>query len=215
MTVGVGVFPLLVFAVQLTVLAAIPASARAQAPPGDTLRLAELQNVAAQRDPRARQIGLIAAQTDLRLGNIRAERLPALTVVGLGQYQSDVTAFPLELPGGLRPATPPKDRYDARLDAEQSLIDPSVGARRAVERAQLAESRARVRTAIYSLRESVDEAFFSAARLQLEHGEVETSITDLEAQLRVANDRVRLGWALPSEAATLQAEILVRRQVLA
>ena len=104
---------------------------------------------------------------------------------------------------------------NARVDAEQSLIDPSVGARRAVERAQLAESQARVRTAIYGLRESVDDAFFRAARLQLERGEVETSITDLEAQLRVANDRVRLGSALPSEAATLQAEILLRRQVLA
>ena len=214
MTVRVGVLPLLL-SVQLTVLAAVPAAARAQGPNRDTLRLAELQNVAAQRDPRARQIGLIAAQTDLRLRNIRAERMPALTVVGLGQYQSDVTAFPLELPGGLRPARPPKDRYDARIDAEQSLIDPSVGARRAVERAQLAESHARVRTAIYGLRENVDDAFFSAARLQLERGEVETSITDLEAQLRVANDRVRLGSALPSEAATLQAEILLRRQVLA
>jgi outer membrane protein TolC len=174
-----------------------------------------LQAVAPQRDPRARQIEVLAAQAGLRLRNIGAERLPSLNVVGLGQYQSDVTTIPFQLPGGQRPPVPPHDTYDARIEAQQRLIDPSLGARRAVERAQLAESQARVRTALYGLRENVNDAFFSAARLQLQRGEIETSITDLEAQLRVATDRVRLGSALPSEAATLQAELLRRRQSLA
>ncbi len=205
---------LLLVALQLTLtIGALPA--RAQGPAADTLRLPALQDVAARRDPRARQLELYAAQADLRLRNIRAEQLPALTVVGQGQYQSDVTTIPFQLPGGQAPVTPPNDTYDARLEAQQRLIDPTVGARRAVERAQLAESQARVRTAIYSLRENVNDAFFSAARLQLERGEVETSVTDLEAQLRVASDRVRLGSALPSEVATLQAELLLRRQSLA
>ena len=51
MTARVGVFPLLVVAVQLCVLA-VPAAARAQAKTRDTLRLAELQTVAAQRAAR-------------------------------------------------------------------------------------------------------------------------------------------------------------------
>jgi outer membrane protein TolC len=186
----------------------------AQASAGDTIRLSSLQIVAARRDPRARQLDLLAAQTDLRLRNIGAEQLPALTVVGQGQYQSDVTTIPFTPPGGQR-IVPPNDTYDARVEAQQRLIDPSLAARRAVERAQLGESQARVRTAIYGLRENVNDAFFSAARLQLQRGEIETSITDLEAQLRVANDRVRLGAALPSEVATLQAELLLRRQSLA
>jgi outer membrane protein TolC len=186
----------------------------AQASAGDTIRLSSLQIVAARRDPRARQLDLLAAQTDLRLRNIGAEQLPALTVVGQGQYQSDVTTIPFTPPGGQR-IVPPNDTYDARVEAQQRLIDPSLAARRAVERAQLGESQARVRTAIYGLRENVNDAFFSAARLQLQRGEIETSITDLEAQLRVASDRVRLGAALPSEVATLQAELLLRRQSLA
>jgi outer membrane protein TolC len=189
--------------------------AGAQTPASDTVRLPALQTVATQRDPRAQQIELLAAQADLRLRSIGAERLPSLNVVGLGQYQSDVTTIPFQLPGGQRPPVPPHDTYDARIEAQQRLIDPSLGARRAVERAQLGESQARVRTALYGLRENVNDAFFSAARLQLQRGEIETSITDLEAQLRVATDRVRLGSALPSEAATLQAELLRRRQSLA
>jgi outer membrane protein TolC len=201
--------------IQVSALGVAATPASAQTPAADTLQLPRLQTVAAQRDPRARQLGLLAAQADLRLRNIGAERLPALTVAGHGQYQSDVTTVPFQLAGGQRPPIPPNDTYDARIDAQQRLIDPSLGARRAVERAQLAESQARVRTAIYGVRESVNDAFFGAARLQLQRGEIETSITDLEAQLRVANDRVRLGSALPSEAATLQAELLRRRQSLA
>jgi outer membrane protein TolC len=193
--------------------AAMPA--HAQTPAGDTLRLPALQAAAVERDPRGRQFTLLAAQTELRLRNIAAERLPALTVVGQGQYQSDVTTIPFQLPGGQRPPTPPHDTYDARVEAQQRLLDPSLAARRGVERAQLAESQARVRTALYSLRQSVNEAFFTAARLQSQRGDVEASITDLEAQLRVAERRVRLGAALPSDAAALQAELLRRRQSLA
>jgi outer membrane protein TolC len=196
-------------------LLAIAAPGLAQAPQADTVRLPELQAVAMQRDPRVRQLGLLAAQTDLRLRSVATERLPALTVVGQGQYQSDVTTLPLQLPGGQRPPVPPNDTYDAHLAAQQRVIDPTLGARQAVERAQLAESQARVRSAVYGLRESVNEVFFSAARLQLQRSEIETSITDLEAQRRVANDRVRHGSALPSEVATVQAELLRRRQSLA
>ena len=187
----------------------------AQSPGADTLRLPTLQTLASQRDPRARQLALLAAQTDLRLRNIAAERLPSLSAGGQAQYQSDVTRIPFTLPGGQRPPGPPNDTYDARVEAQQRLIDPTLGARRGVEQAQLAESRARVRSALHGLRQSVNDAFFTAARLQAVRGEVENSITDLEAQRVVAGRRVRLGAALPSDTAALLAELLRRRQTLA
>jgi outer membrane protein TolC len=211
------------FAVRRAVLAAVAAGvaatvaapASAQTPAADTLRLPALQVVAVERDPRARQFTLLAAQTELRLRNIAAERLPALTAVGQGQYQSDVTTLPFQVPGGQRPFSPPHDTYDARIEAQQRLLDPGLAARRAVERAQLAESQARVRTALYGLRQAVNDAFFMAARLQSQRGDVEASITDLEAQLLVARRRVRLGTGLPSDTAALQAELLRRGQSLA
>jgi outer membrane protein TolC len=195
--------------------ATLAAPARAQTPAGDTLHLPALQTAAVGRDPRARQLALLAAQTELRLRSIDAERLPALGVAGQGQYQSDVARIPFQLPGGIRPPSPPHDTYDARLEAQQRLLDPALGARRGVERAQLAESQARVRTTLYALRQSVNDAFFTAARLQSQRADVETSITDLEAQLVVAGRRVRAGAALPSDTAALRAELLRRRQVLA
>jgi outer membrane protein TolC len=64
----------------------------------------------------------------------------------------------------------------------------------------------------YALRGEVDEAFFTAALMQARSGELGAVIADLEAQLRVAQSRVREGSALPSEAALLEAELLRRRQ---
>ncbi|HEU4879699.1 MAG TPA: TolC family protein, partial [Gemmatimonadaceae bacterium] len=81
--------------------------------------------------------------------------------------------------------------------------------------AQVAESQARVRTAIYNLLDVVNSAFYSALRSQTQINETETTLTDLEAQIGVADSRVKAGTALPSEANLLRAELLKRRQSVA
>jgi len=194
-------------------LAVLVAPVEGQRPARDTLRLADLQAAAAGADPRQRQIDLQRSVSALRLRNFAAERLPSLTIEGMGQYQSDVTTIPIRLPNVSVP-TPPHDTYDARLVAQLRLLDPSLDARRGVERAQLAEAEARVRTSVYGIRAEVNEAFFSAALMQARAGELAAVMADLEAQLRVAQARVREGTALASEAAMLQAELLRRRQDL-
>jgi outer membrane protein TolC len=188
-------------------------TARAQTP-GDSLRLAALRTAAIATDPRAAQLELLASQSALRLRNIAADLKPALSLDGLAQYQSDVASLDVKLPG-IKLPTPSKDIYDARLGAQQRIYDPSISARRAVERAQLEESRARVKAAIYSLNESANAAFFMALRSQNQIAELETTVKDLEAQLEVADHRVKEGTALPGESNTLRAEILRRRQSVA
>lgn len=192
----------------------LPAFATAQEA-RDSLRLSALHADALRADPRGQQAELLAAQSTLRLRNLDAERLPALTLNLQGQYLSDVPTFPFQLPGGATPAVPPNDNYDANVAARQRLYDPTLGPRRAVERAQLAESQARVRSTLYTLKQNVNDAFFTALLLQAQRAELETGITDLEAHLRAARDRVQLGSALASEVATLEAELLRRRQSIA
>lgn len=179
----------------------------------DTLRLAELERAALAVDPRAGQAALQRARTALRLRSLAAERLPALDLDGQGQYQSAVTSVPIRLPGVNVPV-PPHDTYDAYLRAQERLLDPTLGPRRAVERAQLAESEARLRTTLYSQRQQVDDAFFTALSLQSRAEELSTAVTDLEAQLAVARARVRAGAALAGEAAALEAQLLARREDL-
>jgi outer membrane protein TolC len=191
-------------------LGGMPAAAQTT----DTLRLADLQAAALRRDPRELQSAILAQQSRLRAENIRADRNPSLVIEGVAQYQSDVTRLGLSVPGVSVP-TPPHDTYDARLVAQQRVYDPTRAPRLAVENAQLAMSRAALATTLYTNRQAVNDAFFAVLRSQAQIAELETSITDLEAQLAVAAARVREGAALPSEEMTIRAELLRRRQIAA
>jgi outer membrane protein TolC len=187
-----------------------------QTPAGpDTLRLAVLHQQAVAGDPRQRQFLLLSRQTDLRLENLSDQRLPILTVEAGAQYQSDVFSIGNVVGGGTTFPLIPKDTYDGRISVEQPIIDPTIGPRQDVERAQLAESEARVRTSLFGLREEVNEAFFTTALLTERNAIIETTILDLEKRLQEARVRVREGAALPSDTAAIQATLLERRQELA
>ena len=194
-------------------LATSSTAASAQTP-SDSLRLPALRSAATAADPRAAQMELLASQSALRLSNIASDLKPTLTLDGLAQCQSDVARIDFPLPGITLPK-PSRDSYDAKVSGLQRIYDPSIAPRRAVERAQVAESQARVRTAIYNLLDVVNSAFYSALRSQTQIAETETSLTDLEAQIAVADARVKAGTALPSEANLLRAELLKRRQSIA
>ena len=181
----------------------------------DSVPLGALQDSAVLRDPRGRELALLIAQSRLRQQNLTAERRPSLSLEGQAQYQSDVARIPITLPGGVRVPIPPHDTYDAHLAVGQRLYDPSIGARRTVEDAQLAESQARLRVALFPVRQNVSEVYFAALRAQSQLAELQAAIMDLEAQLRVAVARVREGTALPSEEKTIRAELLERRQSVA
>lgn len=196
----------------LIVVAATPGRAQQTPTSGpDSLRLGALHQQAVDQDPRQRQFGLLAKQTELRLHNLSAERLPSFSAEALAQYQSDVFSVPIQQ-GGTAFPSPPKDTYDSRLSVEQSILDPTIGARQKVERAQLAESEAGVRTSLHDLRREVNDAFFSAALLAERSGLIAATIADLDKQLQEAGVRVREGAALPSDTAAIQATLLERRQ---
>jgi len=176
------------------------------------LDLAALQRAAIENDPRLRELALQQAQTELREQNISAQWLPAITLFGLAQYQSDVVEPPPLIPGGKPLFVPPKGTLDSYLRVDQRVFDPSVSAQSALEKAQLGENQARVRTALYARRQAVNEAFFSAALLQQHALTLDAAVADLEARLRETEIRVREGAALPTDAAAVEATLLQRRQ---
>lgn len=199
-----------------SVLAALVASSAAHAqnvtrPTGDSLSLATLRADALRIDPRQRQVALQARATELRLQNIRAERRPSLALDGQAQYQSQVARIPVSVPNLTIP-TPPHDTYDAHLGVQQSIFDPSVTARRNVERAQLAESQAQTRTTLFPLRQEINEAFYTAALVGQRMAEIDGAIVDLTARLRETAIKLREGTALPGDTATIDATLLERRQ---
>lgn len=189
----------------LVVAAPLPAPLPAQ----DSLRLGALQSDALRLDPRERQLALHASASDLRMRTIRATALPTLSVDGRAQHQSEVTTIGGPIPG-ISP--PPLDSYDAQLNGAQSLFDPTLGPRRAVERAQLAESHAQVRTTLYALRTEINEAFFTAASVAERIAAIDAAITDLASRLREAGQRFAAGAALPGDTAAIAAALMQRQQ---
>jgi outer membrane protein TolC len=176
------------------------------------LQLATLQQAAIDADPRFAQLKLQQAQTDLRVGNIDAERRPSIAVEGQVQLQSDVPTPPPFVPGGTPLFLPPKDTYDAHVRIDQQVFDPTVRPRMDLERAQLAESQSRVRVALFALRQDVNNAFFTAALLEARAGALGAAIANLEARLRETAARVDGGTALAADAAAVEAALLQRRQ---
>lgn len=182
-------------------------------PRADSLRLGPLHAEALRLDPRQRQLALQASASDLRLRNIAAARRPSIAASGQAQYQSAVTKIAIPLPN-VRVPTPSHDTYDAHVNAQQSLVDPTIAPKLAVERAQLAESQAQVRATVFSRRHEVNDAFFTAALLQQRIAELGVAMTNLETRLRETVTRFRDGAALPGDTASVAATLLQRRQDL-
>jgi outer membrane protein TolC len=171
-----------------------------------------LQQAAIDTDPRMEQFSLLMTQASLRLRNVSALRLPAVGVDAQGQYQSDVAHLPRAAGELASFFALPKDTFDGSVRLEQRLFDATIGAQGAVERAQLAEAQARVRTTLFTLRQQVNDAFFAATALQARAGSLAATISDLMARLDETNARVREGTALPAEAAAIEATLLQRQQ---
>jgi outer membrane protein TolC len=195
----------------IAVALAPPIAAQQAAASSDTLTLAELHAAALVNDPRAGQAELLARRDSLRHRSLQAEWLPRLSLTARSQYQSDVVTLPFTPPGGAVPQQP-HDSYDMYVGVNQSLYDPTFRPRRNVQRAELLESQARLESTLHAQRTAVNDAYFEALRAQVRHAEVEAAISALDTRLELSRSRVRLGAALPSEAAMLEAELLARRQ---
>jgi outer membrane protein TolC len=194
------------------VIAVLPAGVSGQVSGGRSFDLGTLQQAAIDTDPRARELQLFMRQSDLRQRNISALRLPTVMLDGYAQYQSDVAHLNTVLPGVGVLFLPPKDTFDAGIRVDQRLFDATVRAQSALEQAQLAENRARVRSTLYPLRQQVNDAFFAAAALQARAGALMASIDDLNARLQETSARVQQGTALAADAAAIEATLLQRQQ---
>jgi outer membrane protein TolC len=208
---GATLARLLVCCNVLLVLWKAPVSAQ-QTTPGTPLQLGDLQQAAIAADPRTREVALLESQSSLRLDNISKQWYPATSVESLVQYQSDAPKTTVNDPAGRPFFAIPKDTYDFYARVEQRLWDAGVSAESAVEKAQLAEQQARVRTAVFAIRQQVNDAFFAAASLQQRLNVVAATIAELEGRLRESNAHVTEGTALPADAAAIEATLLQRQQ---
>jgi outer membrane protein TolC len=127
-------------------------------------------------------------------------------------HQSDVIRIPVARPG-FEIGEPPRDRYQASLEATLLLWDGGrLSARGRVEEAERDAALAELDARLHDLRMEVSESFFGALLLQERLREARTLLEDLDARLAEVRARVQAGAGLPGDTAVVRAELLRARQ---
>ena len=148
------------------------------------------------------------------LRNIDVERLPSLSALGAGAVSVRRAARAVQrLPTGSRSSPRRSSPTTRRCASISGCTTPRSSRGATLARADLAESQARVRTALFALRQEVNDAFFAAALLQEQLGALDGDAR--RSRGAAARDRRRAcakAAALPGDAAAIEATLLQQRQ---
>ena len=180
--------------------------------PQDTLHLAACYREAEAHFPLRRQLALQETITALRVDNLNTRYLPSLSLSGQATYQSEVPAFPLDLPGTTLPAIS-RDQYKVALGIDQLIYDGGqVRRQKALEGVQRDLTQQEVAVETYQLREQIDAAFFGVLLRQAQAASLQVLAADVEARLGEVRAWVAQGVVLGSNADVLEAELIKIRQ---
>jgi outer membrane protein TolC len=159
--------------------------------------------------PLREKLPLLEQASQLRIDQIRTERLPQLETQLQASWQSEVVDFPLEIPGMGDLLDLPLYRAQATLQAGYLIYDGGLAkARIEQERRNLAADKQGVAADLYKLKETVNLYFFNTLLLQEKQQILQTTLGNLNAQLQRIEAGIRNGVALPSAATQIQVEIL-------
>ena len=153
---------------------------------------------------------------DLRIRNLETRFLPSISLGGQAVYQSDLPSIPISAPGFSLPSIS-HDQYRVGVTVDQLLYDGGLtNSQKAIERSSSDISVQEIAVATYSLRESVESAWFGILLSEAESASLTVLAEDLEARLDQARSLVDRGAATASNAEILEAEqIRIRQRIRA
>lgn len=158
--------------------------------------------------PNLKQSELWQQITSLKHENLDASYLPRVSLNGQVTYQSEVTKFPIEMPGISVP-TVSKDRYNAYAELQQTIWDGGISsANKTLEDAILKSKLSQLEVELYKLNEQVAQAFFTALIVDQQKAVLIAQTTTLNKRLINIESGIRNGAIEKSSALVLQAEIL-------
>ena len=190
------------------ILLAITISGLLLAQSPTTLTLEYCQDKARGNYPLNKQFELLQSATKLKLYNLTSSWLPQLKIGGQTTYQSDVTSFPIQIPGMSIPEVD-QEVQKVTLDVSNTLYDGGLTHRqKLLEKASLDVDEQNIEVELYKLRERINKVYFNAIILQENEKLINIMKSEVESRLKIVQSGVRNGVSLQSNANLLQAELI-------
>ncbi|QCX37130.1 TolC family protein [Aureibaculum algae] len=181
----------------------------------EEISLEKCYNLVTTNYPLAKQHELLAKQNSLDIETIKTEKLPSIDLAGQATYQSDVIEFPFSIPNiTVEPLN--KDQYKASLNVNQLIYAGGiVNATIDLKKANLKTQQKEVAVSLYSLKNKINQVYFSIILLQEKTALLTSKIKQLEAKLKEIKAGIKYGIILPASDQVLEAEILkIEQQML-
>jgi outer membrane protein TolC len=184
----------------------------------DSVTLDYCYTLATTNFPLARQEGLLAGSSELRVKNISKNWLPQMNLNGSASLQSDVTAFAIPRVAGLPPIESPtisKDWYKLTFDVSQSLYEGNVTAyQKKLEGMNLSADQKALQIELYKLKDRLNQVFLSIFLIRENESLLNNSKEQLDVKLKEVRSAVANGVQLASNADAIEAELLRIDQAL-
>lgn len=178
------------------------------------LTLEECYALARKNYPLARQTALLEEKTQSEIAILEKGKLPKLDFNAQATYQSDVIEFPFQIPNST--VEPPnKDQYRATLDANQLIYNGgNIAANSKLKTAELAAQQQQVAVNLYTLKNRINQNYFSVLLFQEQEKLLLSKMEVLDARLKEINAGIKYGAVLPASEQLLKAEQLKLEQQL-
>jgi len=181
----------------------------------EKLSLEECYTLVTKNYPLAKQTSLLRKQNALDIAVFKTKKLPQLDFSAQATYQSNVIDIPVSIPN-FTIDSPNKDQYKAIASINQliyngGLIDASLEAKSALLKTQQKQ----VDVNLYTLKEQVNQLYFSILLLQEKRELIIAKKTQLKTTLKEVKAGVKFGMLLPSSDSVLEAELLKIEQQFA
>ena len=182
----------------------------------DTLTLFQCHQRATENAPRLKDREAIRQSGELKTEMAGTSWFPSLDLNGKLSYQSDVVTITLADPG-IPVAFPevPKDQYGLNLDLTQTIYDGGITRqKKAYEQAATAAALQQVEVDLYSLKNRVNQYYFSILMLQEQRKNLEIHLENLSHRREVMQAATEEGTLLEEELKVIDVEILKIKQTI-
>jgi Outer membrane protein len=175
---------------------------------GDKLKLDDCMERGVKNYPMIRQNDLINKSKEYNISNVWKGYYPQLSVSGQATYQSDVTKFPLTLPG-IKVDPLSKDQYKIIADFSQTIYDGgAISAQSDVFKTNAEIDRMKLDSELHKVKEQVAQLFFGILLINEQQVQAELLKKDLNVSIEKISGALQNGTAVTANLDVLKAELL-------